>query len=168
MKKLIILLITILLIIPIGIYAKEDTDTKFDKKNYHLKELKIDGYEIDFDKYKNIYSIEVPKDINSLDITATPEGSKAKVTITGADNLQENNYKVTIEVTSEEGESKTYIINVSQIKEETKKNENGFIITDDQIELGKYILIGIAGVLLIIFIIVKIRDLKVEKGIDKL
>lgn len=142
--------------------------TTTDRLNNHLKVLKIDGYEIDFDKYKNIYSIEVPKSVNSLKITATPEGSKAKAKIIGADNLQENDYKVLIEVTPEEGDSKTYIINISPIEEEIQKKENKIAITDDQIELGKYILIGIAGLIVVIFIIIKIRDIVVEKGIDKL
>ena len=142
--------------------------TNTDKKNNHLKELKIEGYEINFDKYKNIYEVAVQKNVNSLKITAIPEGSKAKVTITGADNLQENNGKVIIEVKPEEGDSKLYIINTFQVEEEVIKKENKIVITDDQIELGKKILIGVAIVIVVIFIIVKIRDRIVEKNIDKL
>ena len=142
--------------------------TNIDKKNNHLKELKIEGYEIEFDKYKSIYEIEVPNTVNQLKITATPESSKAKVSITGADNLQESNGKVLIEVKPNEGDSKLYIINVTNLEEEIQKKENDFTITEDQIELGKKILIGIAIVIIVMFIIIRIRDRIVEKNIDKL
>lgn len=138
-----------------------------DKKNNHLKSLIIEDYEISFDKYKSIYQIEVPINVNSLNISALAEGNKAKVSIIGADNLEQNNNKVTIEVTPEEGEAKTYIINVTRVDEKKEIKKESFKLTDEQIEIGKYILIGGILLIVLVFIIIKIRDRHVEKGLDK-
>ena len=146
----------------------QDTTTSTDKKNNHLKSLQIENYDITFDKYKNIYSIEVPSDVNELKVTAVAEGAKAKVEITGADNLENNKNRVNIVVTPEEGDTKTYIINVTKIEDKKVAKKKGFSLTEDQIEIGKYALIGLAGFIILIVIIIKIRDKIVEKGIDKL
>ena len=137
------------------------------KLNSHLKSLKIENYEIDFDKSKNIYTIEVEENINKLNVTAVAESKTAKVKITGADNLEANNNKVTIEVTPEKGDKKVYIINVNKIKEKKVKKAESFKITDEQKDLLIYFLIGVGVVAVLAFIIIKIRDRIVEKDIDK-
>ena len=145
--------------------TKEDNENK--AYNNYLKTLEIEGYKIDFNKHQAIYSIEVDQNINSLKINAVAESNKSTVKINGSDNLEQANNKVTIEVTSGNKETKTYIINVKKIEKSNDKEEIGFKITDDQIKMA--IIFGgiVLGVALIIFIIVKIKDRKVEKIIDK-
>lgn len=143
------------------------TTVENNKLNNHLKSLKIENYEIDFDKSKNIYTIEVEENINKLNVIAVAESKTAKVKITGADNLEANNNKVTIEVTPEKGDKKVYIINVNRIKEKKVKKEESFKITDEQKEVLIYFLIGVGVVAILAFIIIKIRDRIVEKNIDK-
>ncbi len=167
MKKFLIIILTVLMLLPIGAFAEEDK--LMAEHNNNLKELVITGYEIDFDKYKKIYSIEVKNTVNDLEVTALPEATTSKVEIKGADNLTKNDDKVTIEVTSTDKKTKTYVINVKRNSDEVKsKIENNFKIDDKYLNYAMYFAIAALGVGLIIFIIVKIRDRKIEKGIDKL
>ncbi len=167
MKKFLVIILTVLMILPIGAFAEEDKLSE--EHNNNLKELEVAGYEIDFDKYKKIYSIEVKNTVNHLDITALPEATTSKVDIKGADNLTKSDNKVTIEVTSTDKKTKTYVINVTRSDSEVKSDiENNFKIDDKYINYAIYFAIAALGVGLIAFIIIKIRDRKIEKGIDKL
>ncbi len=161
--------------------TNNSTNNKVEKEekkssNKYLKELKIKNYEIDFNKNENNYTITIPKDINSLEIEATPEDEKSTVTINGNDDLKKYNDKIFIVVTSEDGSTNTYTISVTyteeneEVVEEVEKIEekDSFKLTKDQI-----LLIGIAlGIILIIFIIiiivVKINDRKIDKALDEL
>ncbi len=81
-------------------------------KNNYLKNLKIDNYDIDFNKNTLEYTIKI-KDEASLKITATPEDSKAKARITGNNNLQDGS-KVKIIVTAEDGSTREYTLNITK------------------------------------------------------
>ena len=145
----------------------ENNVTTNQKYNNNLKSLEIAGYEIQFDKYKKIYDIEVPEEVNKLTVIASPEDSNATYSITGADNLKENHNKVVIEVTAQDGDKKTYVINV--VKEEVLdvKTKANFSFDKEGIEIAKYFAIGMVILGLLVFIVIKIRDRKIEKGIDK-
>lgn len=150
---------------------KEDKETSSTPSadDNHLKSLKIKGYELDFDKYKKLYTLKVESDVNKLEITANAQNSKSKVKITGADDLKKNNDKVTIEVTSQTKETRTYVITIDRlenVKHEQKKNN--FKLTDEQIKIGVIILIAIGILAVGIFIAIKIRDKVIEKDFDKL
>ena len=143
--------------------------TKEDNKlNNNLKTLKIKGYKIKFDKHKKYYDIDVEEGINKLKVTAKAEATNAQVKIKGADNLEKSKDKITITVTSEKGEKKSYVININRIKTAKKKKKDSFEITDDQMNTLKIFLIGVGVVALVVFIAIKVRDKIVEKGIDKL
>ncbi len=150
---------------------RSETPTKEEKNNY-LESLTIEGYELEFDKYQNIYKINVSNEVTSLNITAKTESDKATYTITGAENFEENNNKVVIEVTSLEGEVRSYIINVSkeeEVKEkEEEKEEPKIVITSEQKKLIVEVFLAITAVVLIIIVIVRIRDRHIEKNIKKL
>lgn len=135
--------------------------------NNYLKTLEIEGYNIDFVKHQSIYSIEVPVEVRDLKVNAIAEATNAKVEIVGADNLEENNNKIIITVTAENGEEKKYIINIKRIKEDAKEKDSFFEITDEQKKMGLIFAGVIVGIGLIIFIIIRIRDRKIEKGMDK-
>lgn len=180
MKKFLVIILTVLMLFPKGALAEEDKlkeennnnleeDKLSGEHNNNLKELSIEGYEIDFDKYKKLYSIEVKNTVNSLEVTALPEATTSKVEIKGADNLTNNDNKVTIDVTSTDKKTKTYVINVKKDDDVVKSEvENNFKVDNKYLKYAMYFAIGSLGVGLIVFIIVKIRDKKIEKGIDKL
>lgn len=149
---------------------KEETNVSDDNKDYnnYLKLLEIEGYKIDFNKHQSIYSIEVDKNVNSLNIKAECESNKSTVKINGADNLEKAKDKVTIDVTSGKKETKTYIINIKRI-EEKEDNSDAFSIniSENQKKIIIIFVSCVLGIGLIIFIIIKVRDRKVEKNIDK-
>lgn len=156
-----------------------DTSSTIKKSdNAFLSSLEIDGYEIKFDKNTNDYTIYIDSDVNSLNIKTTLEDDKASYKIIGADDLKSNDYKVTIEVTSENNTKNTYTIN-TKINEEksgvVKNNKSDNNDDKSDSDTGKklivYTVIGlvIAIVIAIIVAIVrKIKDRKIDKLFDQL
>ncbi len=84
--------------------------------NNYLKSLNIEGYEISFDKETLEYSIEVENGVEKVNISASPEDSKASVSGTGEREVTEGNNKLEVKVTAENGNERTYVINV-KVKE---------------------------------------------------
>ena len=168
MKKVLFMLLLVMLL-PVMVHAEE---TSNEMKDYYLKELKVEGYDIKFKPSETYYIIETKEDINELEVSAEAYDEKATVEITGNDNLKENNNKVVINVTSKSGTKNPYVIQVKKIVED----EN----LDDYYVLGPYkfkkdyvnygaIGLGIIIVLIIIkTIITKISNHKMDKYLDKL
>ncbi len=163
MKKALYISLLFLLVIPSIVFAEDEEEKKY---NNYLKSLEIEGYKLDFNKHQSIYSIEVPVEVKEVKVNAVADSTKATVEITGADNLDDNN-KIIISVTAENKEVKKYIINVKRIKEERKEKSSFFEITDEQIKTGAIFAGIVAGIGVLIFIIIRIRDRKIEKGINK-
>ncbi len=177
MKTIKILLISLLLLCPFVVKAEnlemnnennETTEAKSQKYNNNLSELEVEGYTLNFDKYKKIYTIEVPEEVNTLNIKAATEDKGATYIVKGADNLQENNNKVLIEVTAADGDKKTYIVNVEKKAPVEVATKASFKIDEGMLKIAGIAVAGIAAVGLLAFVIIKIRDRKVEKEIDKL
>jgi len=163
------------------IEKKQQTVSAKKSDNNYIKKLEIDGYEIEFDKNKKDYEIEIEEDVNKLKLDITLDDSKATYKIIGADKLAENDYKVSILVTAQNGDENTYTVK-AKIKEEKdvvadseiedekldEKQDKKFVINK------KYLIIGgiCLGVLLLIIIIIKIvshrSDRKLEKDLDLL
>ena len=81
--------------------------------NNWLSSLKIGNYEIDFDAGKTSgYEIEVGGAVSSVNISATTVNSKAKVAGVGIVALKEGNNEIYIVVTAENGDKRTYTINI--------------------------------------------------------
>lgn len=81
--------------------------------NNWLKTLKIDDYYFGFDSGKTSgYTIEVPSSVSSVNITATSINSKAKVSGTGKVDLKAGSNAVEIQVTAENGNKRTYVVNI--------------------------------------------------------
>ena len=166
MRKYIVLILTLVLLLPIGVYAESETKIS-DAHNTNLATLEVKGFNIDFNKYKKLYSIEVKENVNKLEVTAIPEVESTTVTITGADDLEKNHNKVTIELKASGEDTKTYVINV--IKRKELKADTAVIKIDNKyIDYAKYIGLGALGLGIVIFAVLKIRDKKVEKGLDDL
>ena len=81
-------------------------------KNNYLKSLSVEGYDISFDKDTLEYSIEVGNEVEKVKINAQTEDSKASVSGTGEREVSEGNNKLEVRVEAENGNVKTYVINV--------------------------------------------------------
>ncbi len=77
-----------------------------------LKSLVVTGYDLKFNKDTLSYNIEVDNSVSKVDVKAAANDSKSSIKITNVDRLQVGNNKITIDVTSEAGQTKTYVINV--------------------------------------------------------
>lgn len=99
--------------------------------NNNLSSLKVNGGDLNpnFNKGTTTYTLDVPYSISSLSVTAKAEDSKAKVTVSGNNNLvAEETTPVTITVTAENGSKKTYTINVKRGKDPNKKlSDNNYL-----------------------------------------
>lgn len=99
----------------------------------NLKSLSVEGYSLDpeFSKDTLEYSIEVPNDTKNITINAEKEDSKASISGTGEKEVVEGLNKFEIKVEAENGNVKTYIINVT-VKEldpiEVKVNNKKYTI----------------------------------------
>lgn len=114
--------------------------TKEYSSNNNLKNLTVDGYNLDpvFNKETLEYEIEVPNNIEKININATSEDSNAKISGVGEIAVNEGANKIEIKVEAENGNIKTYILNV------TVKDLNPIIVKLDNKE---YTIIKKEGVL---------------------
>lgn len=101
---------------------EEDDETKSDNTN--LKSLKVDveGLSPEFDKNITEYYLIVDLTIEEVNVEAVPEDEKSKITITGNSDLQEGENTVKILVKAENGNTKTYTINITKTNDLEKVN----------------------------------------------
>ncbi len=85
--------------------------------NNNLSSISVDGYELE-KKSNTDYALTVKNTVTSINIKATAEDSKAKVSGIGNKNLKVGSNTFNVVVTAENGSSKTYILVV------TRKNDN--------------------------------------------
>lgn len=100
-------------------------------KDATLKNITINNGTLSpsFNSNTTSYNVEVPYEVSKLNINATPNDSKAKVSISNPDLVAEEVTKVIIKVTAENGSTKEYIINVKRGKDPNKvlNNDNKLI-----------------------------------------
>lgn len=155
--------------------TSKKTSTKM-SDNADLKSLTIKGYDISFDKNRTEYTIYIKEDVNKLDISVQVDDKKAKYKIIGGADLKTNKYQTIVLVTAESGKTKAYSI-VSKIRKDDDLDQE--IVEDDKKDkkfkidnrILMYIGIGLGclfALLLILFIIEKIKDHKLNKMLDKL
>jgi len=134
-------------------------------RNTKIKTLEIKDAEYKFDNTKNYLEVFVKQDINSLDINIELEDPKSTYEIIGADDLRKNDNRVKIEVSSENGQKRTYTLNV-KIKDWTAEDKEkvemvdifGQNIEKKYVELGTYILGSIIILAILIGIIKFSKD----------
>ena len=80
--------------------------------NNNLKSLNVEGFEFEFDKNKTEYSISVPNETTSVKVGATAEDGKARVNGIGDFEVKEGDNVIEVVVTAENGDKKTYKLNV--------------------------------------------------------
>ena len=123
-----------------------------------IKELDIEGYEIDFDSNIYEYEITVPNDINYLNFNVIPSSDRASFYINGNENFATGRNEVIITIQAEDGSTRDYTIVINKeenISEEVNNNE-----PEEEINIFErvfYIVIPIIIIILIIVDIVYIR-----------
>ncbi len=98
-----------------------------------LKSLGIrpDKYDFSgFKKDKTQYSVQVPKDVEEVEVYAEATSDKAKVTGTGKTQLKNGKNTIVIQVTAENGTTQTYTIEV------TRGEKNATATTSSKDEFG--------------------------------
>jgi len=82
--------------------------------NNNLKSLSVDGYSFDKKFTSSIleYTLTIPKNIKTIKVSAKAEDSKATIKGVGNVNINSDNEKLTVTVTSESGDVKEYRINI--------------------------------------------------------
>lgn len=100
------------------------TETK--SGNANLKSLKtdIEGLTPEFDKDVTEYYLTVDLSVTKVDVDAEKDDDAAKVLVTGNKKLQEGENTIKIEVTAENGLTKTYYIYVTKTDSVEKANTN--------------------------------------------
>lgn len=96
-----------------GSKADIKEEAKKSSKPY-LKSLSIEGYNLDFVSDKYSYSLDVPNDVNTLNINAEPLLDNCNVEVKGADDLKKANDQVKITVSLTDGTRKAYYLQIKR------------------------------------------------------
>ena len=80
----------------------------------YIKDLKIKGYDIDFDKDVFEYDIKVSEDVFDLEFDIELSDKDAFYTILGNEKFEIGNNKVSIVVTALDGTTRSYVVNVKK------------------------------------------------------
>lgn len=112
--------------------AAEEAALSGDVSDATLKSLGIKPEEYDFSgfqKDKTEYSVEVPEDVEEIEVYAEATNSKAQVSGTGKVQLKKGENKLIVQVTAEDGTTRTYTIEVTRGGTEataTNNEDDGF------------------------------------------
>lgn len=120
----------------VKVNKKEPDPTK--SSDATLKNLEADGYSLTptFDKDTNKYTIfDVPRDVTSINFNATPNDGKASVNGTSC-NLEGEESTCRIEVTAEDGSTKTYEVVVKKREETDNRSDDATLKSLDLGGLG--------------------------------
>lgn len=154
--------------------SNKNTSTQ---ESRNLSSLEIEGYSLEFDKEETDYEVYVKEGTNSIIINATTEDPKATFEVIGADDLRKNGHQVKIVVTATDKTKKTYYLKVKEKKEESEeikkplKTKRKAKKSVDPEVIKKWAGIGVGilfVILLIMFIVSKIKDHAIDKKLKKL
>ena len=81
-------------------------------KDNDLKSLSVEGYELAFSKDKTSYDLIVEEDVDTIVVNAVAQAEQALVSVSGNEGLKAGENEVKVTVTAENGDVKTYTINV--------------------------------------------------------
>lgn len=99
----------------IKIMSRAELEATYSKNN-NLSSIKVDDYELTpaFDKNTTDYKVTVPSNVEKVNVSATAEDRKSKISGTGEIEVAEGENKVELIVTAENGSTKKYnvVINV--------------------------------------------------------
>ena len=148
--------------------SSESTSGSKKSNNNYLRSLVVEGYEIEFNKNINDYSIFVDENIDKVNVKCELEDAKAKYVIHGDDNLQKDNSIIVITVTAENGSKNIYKINVKKNRTVEKEQSSTLLNKVKRIDKKPFIiLIGVFAVVLLIIAAVNIiKSHKIDKTMD--
>ncbi len=100
----------------VKVITQKELEASYSKNN-NLKSLSVDGLKLDpaFNKDTTSYKVEADSNTTSVNIKASVEDSKSKVSGTGKKSVYEGENKFNITVTAQNGSTKTYTIIVNVI-----------------------------------------------------
>ena len=104
---------------------KQINDNSNLSSNANLRILEVVGYTLtpEFSKDKTEYTLEVPGDVETVQVNAYREDTTSQITPIDMVNLTEGANKVTVTVTAAKGNKKTYTITITRGEEEPIKVE---------------------------------------------
>ena len=116
----------------VKVISQADLEATYSDNN-NLKNLTVEGYQLtpSFNKNTLEYSVELPTEIEKINVIATKEDSRATVTGGGEINVSEGDNKIEIIVLSQKGTKKTYTINATVIHKnpiEVTMNEQKYTV----------------------------------------
>lgn len=100
----------------------QNNTAKNNNANLSVLQVNQEGLTPNFNKTKTNYAITVGQNVDSLKVTATPEASTSKVSVTGNTNLKNGDNKVYVTVTAQDGTRKVYTITVTKTAGAVKSN----------------------------------------------
>lgn len=97
----------------INIKTKEEIEASY-SSNANLKNITVGEYSLspEFNKDTLEYEVEVPNEIEVVNVSASKEDGTSSVTGLGEKTLTEGNNKIEIVVTAQKGNTKTYVVNI--------------------------------------------------------
>lgn len=120
--------------------------------NNYLKTLEVSGYELEFDKNKEEYTLSVKNDVTSLDITAVAEDTRARVEITGNEKFKVGKNTIVISVKAENGDVREYKLVVTKEDDKsTTLSEEESSNTAEKVVIIILIVLVVLGLLYLIF-----------------
>ena len=104
--------------------TNKTTNNTAKDSNVYLSTLQVnkEGLTPNFNKFKTSYAITVGEDVSSLNVTATPEVSTSKVSVSGNTDLKNGDNKIYVTVTAENGSKRVYTITVTKTGDPVKSN----------------------------------------------
>lgn len=143
----------------------------YKSSNNNLRDIVIEGYDIEFNKDVLEYEITVSSDTDSLDISALVEDASAWAKIEGNENFTEGENVVTISVYAQNGDVKTYKLIVNKEKARTvttpssdsddEVNEDG--VNTEKVVIIILIILVVIGLLYLIFKKDEEEEIKIEQ-----
>ena len=132
-----------------------------EKSTNYLTTIKINGKELELTEDQLNYDIVVSNDTNKINVTAKSQNRKNTITGTGKYELDEGSNEIKIDVTSPDGETRTYTVNVNKEDSEfDSQSEDLFLKSGEKYGWNNLYFIPIAIILLIISILI----IKKRKG----
>ncbi len=168
MKK--IILFILLLSFPLNVIAvevKQETDIiTREVKGAYLKKLEIKDFEIspNFNQMNNKYTLNIPREIETLDIIAEPYYENSRIQIVGNNYLDFGENLITITVTLEE-DVQEYVIIVNKEKDQSTFNyiDEEKEETIDSIYKDNYLIVIIASLSAFIILLLAVIMFKKKK-----
>lgn len=129
--------------------------------NNYLSSLSSNIVNINFDKEVLDYNVVVDNSIDKLDLVATPEDSKAIVTISDQ-SLKSSKTKIKVTVKAEDGNERIYTLNVE--KKSDKKTTKKVVKTSaDSFEKSNKLKWGMISFILVIIVILDVLYIKKKR-----